>query len=327
MQDVFAFSLMVSVWAYAPESSDEFDISCYEKKDKGKSYNGLATKTLSGRACQNWLVNKPHEIKSTIQPQSNNGIGNHNYCRNPDGSQEKPWCYTMDPSPDHMIETCAIPVCPDHARDFNLDSQFLAAHMGEVHLGAFSVDDSGIKIKPQFKFGFESDHLAAEVGLGDVRDGIRVAAKASAFIEAHSSGHNILELNQNIHMDEDGFQGAFDTAKRLLTNSVSFTKKIADALSLPVAKIEHVLAGEQNARGDLAKLHVTASVDVGVSTEVRLGWCNTEGYHMVGAGGSAASAVNMRASFFAGKHSSGTKVKIVLMIGNFGFDYTLPIAE
>ena len=26
-------SLMVSVWAYAPESSDEFDISCYEKKD------------------------------------------------------------------------------------------------------------------------------------------------------------------------------------------------------------------------------------------------------------------------------------------------------
>eukprot|EP00746_Dinoflagellata_sp_MGD_P005955 gnl/MRDRNA2_/MRDRNA2_111552_c0_seq1.p1 gnl/MRDRNA2_/MRDRNA2_111552_c0~~gnl/MRDRNA2_/MRDRNA2_111552_c0_seq1.p1 ORF type:complete len:328 (-),score=49.96 gnl/MRDRNA2_/MRDRNA2_111552_c0_seq1:70-1053(-) len=327
MREILLLSLVVIGCAYVPQHSEEFDISCYDEKDKGLSYTGLATKTLSGRECQNWLVNHPHKIKSTIHPQTSNGIANHNYCRNPDGSQEKPWCYTMDPSPDHMVEICNIPVCPKNSRDFHQDAQFLGAHMGEVNLGSFSFGRRGLEIKPQFKFGFESEHFAADVGLGDVRDGLRVAAKASVFVEARTEGHNVRELNQNLHMNEEGFHDAFETAKRILTKSVTFAQKIAEALSLPMAKVEAAIAGQMNSPGDVAKLHVVASMDVGVSAEVRLGWCDTKGYQMVGAGGSAATAVNMRASFFAGKHTSGTKIKIILMIGNFAFEYTLPVAE
>merc|ERR1719243_514531 len=91
----------------------DFDVSCYEESDKGESYKGLLTSTTSGRTCQNWLKDMPHDI--TIEPSSENGLGNHNYCRNPDGSEDKPWCYTMDPSPDHEKETCDIPVCGDEA--------------------------------------------------------------------------------------------------------------------------------------------------------------------------------------------------------------------
>jgi len=115
-----------------------FETGCYMEKNplleeggsNGKSYRGLVTSTVSGRVCQNWLSKHPHEIKETIKvvadeevpvdPEApdegmkmtwGTGIGNHNYCRNPDSSKTKPWCYTLDPSPEHMIEECDIPKC------------------------------------------------------------------------------------------------------------------------------------------------------------------------------------------------------------------------
>merc|ERR1719240_1729622 len=79
------FALSVSALR-APIS--DFDISCYEESDKGETYKGLMTKTSSGRTCQNWLKDKPHSI--SMSPSDANGLGNHNYCRNPDGSEDKP---------------------------------------------------------------------------------------------------------------------------------------------------------------------------------------------------------------------------------------------
>merc|ERR1719213_910891 len=85
------------------------------------------TTTSSGRTCQNWLKDKPHE--NAIGPTPTNGLGNHNYCRNPDGSEDKPWCYTLDPSPEHKKETCTVPVCPAAARDFKDEAKTLASHV------------------------------------------------------------------------------------------------------------------------------------------------------------------------------------------------------
>merc|ERR1719356_931587 len=90
----------------------------------GESYRGLVTSTLSGRTCQKWTAQKPWEITLTLS--TDNGLGNHNYCRNPDGSQEMPWCYTMDTSEDHKIETCSIPECPEEERDFADEAATLA---------------------------------------------------------------------------------------------------------------------------------------------------------------------------------------------------------
>merc|ERR550514_2338090 len=89
----------------AAEPVSDFDLSCYEESDKGKSYKGLLTSTSSGRKCQVWSKQKPHKIG--IEASNENGLGNHNYCRNPDGSFDKPWCFTMDPSPDHEKEVCS----------------------------------------------------------------------------------------------------------------------------------------------------------------------------------------------------------------------------
>jgi len=137
-----SFSLLLSLaLAVAPDGAlaarmrakkadplGEFDTSCYMADDKGESYRGLVTSTLSGRTCQKWTAKKPWDI--TLSLSSSNGLGNHNYCRNPDGSQEMPWCYTMDTSDEHKIETCSIPECPKEARDFADEAATLATEIG-----------------------------------------------------------------------------------------------------------------------------------------------------------------------------------------------------
>jgi len=119
--------LLLSGLVAAQGQLSGFDIGCYEESDKGKAYRGLVTSTASGRACQKWTKDKPHEI--SIEPSTDNGLGNHNYCRNPDGSEDKPWCYTMDPSPDKKKETCEVPKCPGMVRDFKDEAEGLATKM------------------------------------------------------------------------------------------------------------------------------------------------------------------------------------------------------
>ena len=59
-------------------------------------YRGCANKTKSGRTCQKWTVQWPHKHSRTPDRYRGKGLGNHNYCRNPDGTSGGIWCYTTD---------------------------------------------------------------------------------------------------------------------------------------------------------------------------------------------------------------------------------------
>ena len=124
---------------------DQFDLGCYMETDpagetggaKGRSYRGLLTSTTSGRTCQNWNGQHPHEhdLESVADVHNDdgttewgNGLGNHNYCRNPDSSEARPWCYTQDPQKDK--ELCDIPKCPPHPRDWSDEADTLAQYIG-----------------------------------------------------------------------------------------------------------------------------------------------------------------------------------------------------
>jgi len=89
----------------APGKYDPFD--CYS--EKGEKYVGLRADTESGRKCKNWIDQGKYDSSAS-------GIGNHNYCRNPDsGAKDKPWCFTVDPAKEW--EYCTIPECPEKGAD------------------------------------------------------------------------------------------------------------------------------------------------------------------------------------------------------------------
>ena len=72
----------------------------------GKMYIGRVNTTKSGIPCQEWGSQSPH--KHSVTP-TRYKILYRNYCRNPDGESEGPWCYTMDKK--KRFESCNIPFC------------------------------------------------------------------------------------------------------------------------------------------------------------------------------------------------------------------------
>jgi len=140
---------------YTPPELSEFEVGCYYKEDPdnekgggmGKSYRGLMQHTASGRVCKRWTAASkkeafkpiadsfepidPEKPEGTKKTTWGNGVGNHNFCRNPDQSEEKPWCYTEDPNPDHHKEVCDIPVCSGEKRNFKEEAKRLGEHVAE----------------------------------------------------------------------------------------------------------------------------------------------------------------------------------------------------
>ena len=66
-------------------------------QSNASDYRGFQNKTISGRTCQNWTSQTPHK-HTAMNVVPNNGVGDHNYCRNVSNSNTGLWCYTTDPN-------------------------------------------------------------------------------------------------------------------------------------------------------------------------------------------------------------------------------------
>ena len=81
---------------------------------KGETYTGKISVTKSGFTCQSWNKQKPNKHKNNkdqLFPE-NSVEKAKNYCRNPDGSEEKPWCYTTESKKNGpRYELCDIVKC------------------------------------------------------------------------------------------------------------------------------------------------------------------------------------------------------------------------
>ncbi|XP_066104612.1 plasminogen [Saccopteryx bilineata] len=81
----------------------------------GKAYRGKRATTASGTPCQGWAAQEPHK-HGIFTPQTNPRAGlERNYCRNPDGDPNGPWCYTMDPK--KLFDYCDVPQCVSSSFD------------------------------------------------------------------------------------------------------------------------------------------------------------------------------------------------------------------
>ncbi|XP_078674675.1 plasminogen-like [Branchiostoma floridae x Branchiostoma belcheri] len=66
------------------------EVKCY----LGSAYRGDTSRTVSGRVCQRWDSQSPHQHSITPESKPEEDL-RENYCRNPDG-HTNPWCYTTD---------------------------------------------------------------------------------------------------------------------------------------------------------------------------------------------------------------------------------------
>ncbi|XP_035694564.1 uncharacterized protein LOC118428574 [Branchiostoma floridae] len=75
----------------------------------GESYRGAVAHTETGLECQRWDSHSPH-VHYAYTPfwYPNAGL-DENYCRNPDGNDAGPWCFTTDP--DVRWQFCDVTTC------------------------------------------------------------------------------------------------------------------------------------------------------------------------------------------------------------------------
>ncbi|XP_071955155.1 uncharacterized protein [Antedon mediterranea] len=75
------------------------------KKSNAADYRGSISVTETGKMCQRWTSQTPQMHTRTPEKYPKSGLGDHNFCRNPD-NYKTAWCYTTDK--DKRFEACNI---------------------------------------------------------------------------------------------------------------------------------------------------------------------------------------------------------------------------
>ncbi|XP_054630869.1 tissue-type plasminogen activator isoform X1 [Dunckerocampus dactyliophorus] len=133
---------------------------------RGEGYRGTWSISKSGSGCINWNATSLRGKKFTARKvdASSLGLGNHNYCRNPD-NDSAPWCYTYK-GPQIAWEFCSVPKCPEDKYEECMRG------IGLTYRGTASLTKSGSHCLPwdspaimhKYNNAWRSDAL--EVGLG-----------------------------------------------------------------------------------------------------------------------------------------------------------------
>ncbi|XP_063695361.1 plasminogen-like [Bolinopsis microptera] len=110
----------------------------------GSGYRGTLSVTMGGHTCQKWTEQSPYEHVYTVDKFNDKGIGDHNYCRNPDGEDDnytelEAWCYTT--SLTKRWDWCEIPTC--HTADIECWNKDNPLTMGSGYRGTLSVTMGG----------------------------------------------------------------------------------------------------------------------------------------------------------------------------------------
>ncbi|XP_031559844.1 inactive tyrosine-protein kinase transmembrane receptor ROR1-like isoform X2 [Actinia tenebrosa] len=76
----------------------------------GEHYQGNVSVTEKGYSCQRWNSTEPHF--HLMSPAVHHELrGGHNFCRNPGGKKDRPWCFTTNPK--KRYDYCAIARCEE----------------------------------------------------------------------------------------------------------------------------------------------------------------------------------------------------------------------
>jgi hypothetical protein len=96
-------------WDYCdvPDCLASGSRGCYDSSvdTYGRTYRGAISHTATGKTCQAWHHISPwpgsvnnHIFAPASFGTNSAGLGNHNFCRNPNSRGSGPWCYLADPN-------------------------------------------------------------------------------------------------------------------------------------------------------------------------------------------------------------------------------------
>ncbi|XP_078018081.1 scavenger receptor cysteine-rich type 1 protein M130-like [Epinephelus lanceolatus] len=106
MDHLSVLVLVLVLWSSAFEPPTIIpELTC--ATGNGEMYRGRIAVTESGKTCQSWSAQTPHQHDKTPENYPHKGLDN-NYCRNPD-NKKMPWCYTTDS--ETRWEHCKVPRC------------------------------------------------------------------------------------------------------------------------------------------------------------------------------------------------------------------------
>ena len=94
-----------AVGGYFYGKSGQTETASLRYGHKNNGYRGSVSWTRNGWTCQNWNEQYPNEHSRTHENYPQDGLGDHNYCRNPD-DEEDAWCYTVN---GNRWDYCDIP--------------------------------------------------------------------------------------------------------------------------------------------------------------------------------------------------------------------------
>lgn len=91
----------------------------------GESYTGTLSVTFGGHTCLDWNLPKVKAL-SVGKGFNSEVILLKNYCRNPDGDMEGPWCY-VNQAENITIDYCDLELCGEFSPQNNIFSKVFVA--------------------------------------------------------------------------------------------------------------------------------------------------------------------------------------------------------
>ncbi|CAL6420385.1 unnamed protein product [Bathycoccus prasinos] len=148
------------MYSFSSSSSSSPTYDCSDEKlygDLEDGYRGCSSITISGRTCQKWSVQSPHSHTRTATNYPSKGLGDHNYCRNPDGEAGGIWCYTTDLSLRwEYCDALAPPPPPSPPPPSPTPPPASASLQGIMYLIGYSVSDWTSTQEEAFRDGLSS---------------------------------------------------------------------------------------------------------------------------------------------------------------------------
>ncbi|KAM3867826.1 phosphoinositide-3-kinase-interacting protein 1 [Diretmus argenteus] len=111
------------------------------RRSNGVEYRGEHQSSSSGLLCLLWTnTTRDYDVKSHTDLDT--GVGDHNYCRNPDSS-DLPWCYISGPDGSVQRQFCSIEACKDQPSTVAAGAESLNLPATTAHTEIFEPAKSG----------------------------------------------------------------------------------------------------------------------------------------------------------------------------------------